>query len=107
MAGAQSLSTECLVEIRNAAGAVIIRGEAPQHRIVLAAHVATEVAGVVRASLCADAATQGTRRFCRDDIDDSANRLAAIQGRLRAAENLDPGNIPGQQVGEVECAGKV
>ena len=74
------------------------RPSAPRH-----AHALPE--GLVVARL--EIHETGRRPFAAlgDDVDHAADRVRAVEGRLRAAQDLDPLDVVEGEVGEVEVAG--
>src|SRR5208283_1777366 len=89
LARAQTRSAELLVECGNAAGAVPESGHAPHPILALSAHVAGDIARVVGPAFGGDAAAQGAGRLGGHNVDHTAHRLAAVQGRLRPTQDLD------------------
>ena len=105
--GAWPAPAKRLVEARNALGCVIIGGQPPDHRAVLAAKGAAEIARSVAAHLGLQVALQRLGGPRGDDVDHPADRLAAVERGLRAAQHFDAGDVAADQVGEVVAGARI
>jgi len=60
----------------------------------------------VRAALSAPARFEAATRLGTDDVDDATDCLAAVQRRLRTAQNLDAGGVADEEVAKVVAAAR-
>ena len=97
-------AAEPLVEGVDPPGVVVVGRHLPGPGPVLAAKRGLAVKGVIGSALDLGAALQGPGGIYGDDVDHSADRLAAVEGGLRPAQHLDPRDVADQKVAEVEAA---